>query len=132
MPCHISQVSAKRIYCLTQRDIGAIKLLTEKSQTRRKRLACREAACNALGRPLALTNRRSFSQSNLNEEIVMNYALVKHGGSQKGIDLAVMQRNAARIQRADAARRKQIERKARSEKVCVCVCVQEDCIGCML
>ena len=118
-PVVISQAQAKRIYCLTQKDIQKIKALTQALQQRRGDCATQ--------RPQAASAASASSTECsmlLNEEIVMNYALHKHGGTQQGIDLAIMERHAARLQRAAIIKCNILERKARAARVsCVCLCV---------
>jgi hypothetical protein len=105
----ISQTNAKRIYCLTQKDINTIQTLSNK-------FGNQDAQGRVFSHQFPLLKRRLL-RGQLDEEIVMNYALAKHGGTQQGIDLAIMQRNAARLQRASVIKCNVLERKARSAQV---------------
>ena len=97
----ISQSEAKRIYCLTQKDIDNIRLASP---------------VNGSGALIGTTD----SSSSLDDVVVREYALRKHGGTQQGIELALVERQAGKLQRAAIMRTNMLVRKSRAVQVNRC------------
>ena len=94
----ISQSDAKRIYCLTQKDIDNIK----------------QASSSQGPGPHICTSGPSRP---LDDTVVREYALRKHGGTQQGIELAVVEKQAAKLQREALMRSNVLVRKSRAVQV---------------
>lgn len=92
----VTQAEAKRIYCLTQKDMQVLKLFGATRTQQRQR-------------PPRIVS--------LDKQLVLNYALNKHGGTQQGISLAIMQRRAASLQRDSVIKCNILLRKARTARV---------------
>ena len=95
----ISQSDARRIYCLTQKDIDNIKQASSAKESD-----------SHTGTPANL-------MLPLDDAAVREYALRKHGGTQQGIELAIVEKQGAKLQREAIMRTNVLVRKGRAIEV---------------
>jgi hypothetical protein len=97
----ISRAHAKSMYCLTNKDLAEC-------------FACQQRQSQPSG---GRTSGVGVPTALLYEDVVREYALRKHGGTQEAILAALSRKHAARLHRMDTARANEQERHRRIAKV---------------